>query len=125
VSARRDLADSLIATGVPFAGAGNFEQWSKIAGEIAPRVAGIRRFGSAALDLCYVACGRFDGFWELKLRPWDTAAGTLLVAEAGGRVTRFDGGPFDNYRPECLASNGRIHEEMMGVLALEEAGCRR
>jgi myo-inositol-1(or 4)-monophosphatase len=77
----------------------------------------LRRDGSAALDLCYVACGRFDGFWELKLSPWDTAAGTLIVTEAGGRISNFSGHPFSNYQPEILASNGLIHDQMIHVLA--------
>ena len=82
----------------------------------------VRRDGSAALDLCYVACGRFDGFWELKLSAWDTAAGTLVAAEAGAAVTNFDGGAFDVNRPECLVSNGLIHAEMLAVLALRRGG---
>ena len=76
----------------------------------------IRRAGSAALDLCYVAMGRFDGFWELKLSPWDVAAGSLIVREAGGIVSDFKGGTFDIYSKEILASNGRIHYEMIQVL---------
>ncbi|HEY0319586.1 MAG TPA: inositol monophosphatase family protein [Pyrinomonadaceae bacterium] len=78
----------------------------------------IRRDGSAALDLAYVACGRFDGFFEEGLRPWDVAAGVLLIEEAGGRVSHFNGQPFDHYTPPILVSNGLIHEEMMHVLAL-------
>ena len=80
------------------------------------RAQGIRRTGTAALDLCYVAAGRFDGFWELKLHPWDTAAGALIVVEAGGRVTDFTGGPFSIYGQEILASNGRVHDDMVKVL---------
>jgi len=80
------------------------------------RAQAIRRAGSAALDLCYLAMGRFDGFWELKLSPWDTAAGSLLVTEAGGKVTDFSGGPFDIRLKEILASNGKIHQQMMSVL---------
>jgi myo-inositol-1(or 4)-monophosphatase len=76
----------------------------------------IRRDGSAALDLCYLACGRFDGFWELKLKPWDTAAGLLVLHEAGGVSTRLDGGPYDIHQPDLLASNGRIHAQMVEVL---------
>jgi myo-inositol-1(or 4)-monophosphatase len=76
----------------------------------------IRRDGSAALDLCYLACGRFDGFWELNLSPWDTAAGLLILREAGGVATRLDGSPYDIHQPEILASNGRIHEQMMAVI---------
>ncbi|MCA1591473.1 MAG: inositol monophosphatase [Acidobacteria bacterium] len=78
----------------------------------------VRRDGSAALDLAYVAAGRFDGFWEEGLRPWDVAAGVLLVEEAGGRVTHYDGTPFDTYTPPIAASNGLLHEEMLRVLAL-------
>lgn len=76
----------------------------------------IRRAGSAALDLCYVAMGRFDGFWELKLSPWDVAAGSLIVRKAGGIVSDFKGGAFDIYSKEILASNGKIHYEMVQVL---------
>lgn len=76
----------------------------------------VRRPGSAAIDLAWVACGRIDGFWELNLMPWDMAAGALIVKEAGGKVTTFDGAPFDLYGPEVLASNGAIHDEMTGVL---------
>ena len=82
------------------------------------RCRGVRRTGSAALDLCYVADGRFDGFWEMNLWPWDTAAGSLIVEEAGGRMSGFDGRPYDLRVPELVASNGRIHEEMIGVLRL-------
>jgi myo-inositol-1(or 4)-monophosphatase len=74
---------------------------------------GVRRAGSAALDLCNVAAGRFDGFWEFNLNPWDTAAGVLIVQEAGGKVTRFDGSPFELNSRETLASNGLIHDALM------------
>lgn len=83
---------------------------------LALRAQGLRRTGSAALDLCYVAAGRFDGYWELKLNPWDTAAGVLMVQEAGGRVTDFANKPFSIYGKEMLASNGFIHDEMIDVL---------
>jgi myo-inositol-1(or 4)-monophosphatase len=78
---------------------------------------GVRRDGAAALDLAYVAAGRFDGFWEEGLKPWDVAAGALIVAEAGGRITHYDGSAFDIYTAPILASNGLIHEQMMRVLA--------
>lgn len=77
----------------------------------------VRRDGVAAADLCYVAAGRYDGFWELNLFPWDVAAGFLILEEAGGQVSNFSGQPFDIYQKEILASNGRIHQEMVGVLA--------
>ena len=76
---------------------------------------GLRRMGSAALDLCYVAAGRFDGFWELNLHPWDTAAGSLILTEAGGLVTDFSAKPFDINKKEILATNGKIHAEMVAV----------
>jgi myo-inositol-1(or 4)-monophosphatase len=78
----------------------------------------VRRDGSAALDLAYVACGRFDGFWEEGLRPWDVAAGVLLIEEAGGRVSYYDGSDFDIYTPPILATNDLVHEAMMRVLAV-------
>lgn len=81
--------------------------------QITLRSHGVRRAGSAALDLCYVACGRMDGFWEFNLNPWDTAAGVLMVEEAGGRVSDFSGGPFQINSRETLASNGVIHDELM------------
>jgi len=80
------------------------------------RTLAVRRLGSAALDLCYVACGRFDGFWEKDLHPWDAAAGTLIVKEAGGRVTKFGGSPFSSYDKELLSSNSKIHKHMIRVL---------
>jgi myo-inositol-1(or 4)-monophosphatase len=80
--------------------------------ELTLRSHGVRRAGSAALDLAYVACGRLDGFWEFHLNPWDTSAGYLLVEEAGGRVTHFDGGKFTLDSREVLATNGRIAGEM-------------
>ncbi len=81
----------------------------------------VRRDGSAALDLCSVAAGRFDGFWELKLKPWDVAAGSLIVREAGGMVTDLAGGPFDMHAEEILASNGIIHGQMVEVLGTSKA----
>lgn len=77
---------------------------------------GVRRTGSAALDLCYVSSGRFDGFWELKLHAWDTAAGSLILTEAGGKLSDFSGKPYSIYDSELLASNGKIHREMIDVL---------
>ena len=77
---------------------------------------GVRRTGSAALDLCYVASGRFDGFWEVKLSPWDMAAGVVIVREAGGRITDLRGNTHSIYQPEIVASNGRIHAQMLDVI---------
>ncbi|MDB5682966.1 MAG: inositol-phosphate phosphatase [Sphingomonas bacterium] len=112
VSARRDLSDALVATGMPFKGHGNAAQWRAIYDAVGPEVAGIRRFGSAALDLAWVAAGRFDAFWESDLKPWDVAAGVLLIREAGGYVSDFRGGDRAMERNEFLASNDGLHSKL-------------
>ncbi len=112
VSSRRNLNEALIATGIPYMGHGDFSQWSKIFGAIAPEVAGIRRFGAASLDLAWLAAGRFDGFWEADLQPWDVAAGLLIVKEAGGFITDFRGGDKYMTRNEFLASNDALHTKL-------------
>jgi len=117
VSARRDLADALIATGTPFLGHGNFAEWTAIFAAIGPEVAGIRRFGSAALDLAWVAAGRYDGFWESGLQPWDTAAGLLLVKEAGGFITDYRGADRAFERGEYLAANDSLHSKLHRLVA--------
>ncbi len=117
VSARRDMSESLIATGVPYLGHGDFTQWLRIFGAVAPQAAGIRRFGAASLDLAWVAAGRFDGFWESDLQPWDVAAGMLLVREAGGFVTDFRGGDRVFERAECLAAADGLHSKLHKLVA--------
>ena len=117
VSARRDLSEALIATGIPFLGHGDFRQWTAIFNAVAPEVAGIRRFGSAALDLAWVAAGRYDAFWESDLKPWDTLAGMLLVREAGGFVTDFRGGDRAMERSEFLAANDALHSKLHKLVA--------
>jgi myo-inositol-1(or 4)-monophosphatase len=117
VSARRDLADAVIATGVPFKGHGHHERFHRILGAVAPEVAGIRRFGSAALDLAWVAAGRYDGFWEEDLKYWDLAAGLLLVREAGGFVTDFRGGEAGIAKGQVLAANGDLHSRLHKLVA--------
>jgi myo-inositol-1(or 4)-monophosphatase len=116
VSETGELGISVVATGFPYDrethAKNNLIQFNKVM----PAVQGIRRLGSAALDLCYVSCGRFDGYWEPMLRPWDMAAGSLIVEEAGGRVTRYNGETFDPEFPEIAASNGKIHDELLGLL---------
>ncbi len=115
------MADSLLVTGFPY----NFKM---ILNAVIRRFSncleasqGVRRLGTAAMDLCYVACGRFEGFWEQNLQPWDTAAGMLIVREAGGRVSTFDGSAYDPFGTrEILASNGLIHNEMATLLRLKE-----
>ncbi len=116
VSSVADLRRSLLSTGFAYdvntAADNNFKYFREFvfAGQA------IRRDGSAALDMCYTACGRFDGFWELKLKPWDTAAGLLILREAGGKATRLDGSAYDIGQPDILASNGLIHEQMIAVI---------
>ncbi len=114
VSRVAKLQESLIATGFPShkrhrSPNVNFYQ------EFTLRSHGVRRAGSAALDLAYIACGRLDGYWEFKLNPWDTSAGYLLVEEAGGKITHFDGSKFTLDSREVFATNGKIHAEMQGL----------
>jgi myo-inositol-1(or 4)-monophosphatase len=93
-------------------------------GAFLKRARAVRRLGSAAIDLCYVAAGRLDGFWEQRLHPWDVSAGALLVEEAGGRVTNLSGGPFDSRRGEAIASNGFVHSAMVETIEEFKAGLR-
>lgn len=115
VSNKHSLDDSLLATGFPY----DLERMDinlKFFGQFAHLAQGLRRAGSAALDLCYVACGRLDGFWEFDLHPWDLAAGALAVKMAGGKLSDFQGKKFSVYHGQVLATNGRIHESMVKVL---------
>lgn len=116
VSKTEKLNDSLLVTGFAYDVREDLKNNLDHFGKFSLRAQGVRRTGSAALDLCYVAMGRLDGFWEMKLSPWDTAAGMRIVQEAGGRVTTFSGGPFSIDLKEILATNGRIHREMVEVL---------
>jgi myo-inositol-1(or 4)-monophosphatase len=121
VSRNAELAEALLATGFPSRkrhASPNIHFYQ----EFTLRSHGVRRAGSAALDLAYVACGRMDAFWEFNLNPWDTAAGILLVEEAGGRVTDFAGARFQLKSDEILASNGLIHEELIGFFGDMFAG---
>jgi len=118
VSGVADLGRSLLATGFPYdvrqSPINNLDHWARFI----VRAQAIRRCGSAALDLSYVACGRFDGFWELKLKPWDMAAGALIVREAGGRVTDAGDGPFVLDAPGIVATNGLLHQAIIDVLKM-------
>ena len=116
VSKTASLSESLLATGFP-PFATNHDLNIQFYFRFTMLSHGIRRAGSAALDLCSVAAGRFEGFWELKLNPWDKAAGSLLVTEAGGRVTDLEGRPFDVLGDEVFASNGLVHDEMIRVFS--------
>ncbi len=115
VSEKDSLGDSLLATGFPY-DLGRMDKNLKFFGKFAHKAQGLRRAGSAALDLSYVACGRLDGFWEFDLHPWDLAAGSLVVEMAGGKLSNFQGKKFSVYHGQVLATNGRIHESMVEVL---------
>jgi myo-inositol-1(or 4)-monophosphatase len=117
VSARRDLSESLIGTGMPHCGRGDPERWARIYAAIGPQVSGVRRFGSAALDLAWVAAGRMDGFWEDDLDVWDTAAGVILIKEAGGFVSDYRGGDRSFERREYVVGPSAIHSKLQKLIA--------
>lgn len=125
VSGTGALVDAMLVTGFAYdvhkARRNNLDHFS----DFTRTAQATRRTGSAALDLSYVATGRFDGFWELNLKPWDTIAGRLMVTEAGGRVSRFDGSGHTVYDSEILATNGHIHKSMVNVLARRRRGSQR
>ena len=115
VSRVKRLADAFMTTGIPFRARGRFDEYFKSFRKISSSSMGLRRGGSAALDLAYVASGRFDGFWEIDLSPWDTAAGAVLVREAGGNMTDVWGGQNYLKTGDILASNGLIHKELENI----------
>ncbi len=117
VSSRTRMSDALIATGIPYGSHGDFGEWIKVLAAVGPQVAGVRRFGAASLDLAWVAAGRFDGFWESDLAPWDTAAGCLLVREAGGFVTDYRGRSLPVCDGQVLAANDGLHSKLHKALA--------
>lgn len=120
VSSTRTISDSLLVTGFPYDVRENPGPIIRRFAACLGAAQGIRRLGSAALDLCYVACGRFEGFWEEHLKPWDTAAGMLIAREAGATVTDFANRPYTIHSRETLATNGHIHQQMLSLL--EEKG---
>lgn len=117
VSKAGTLEDSLLATGFPYDRNLSPDGYLAMLRVFLTRIQGIRRGGSAAIDLCYVACGRFDGYYEMKLQPWDKAAGMMIVEEAGGKLTDFSGAPLTLTGLQNLATNGLIHAEMLTALA--------
>lgn len=116
VTTTDSVIDSLLVTGFPYSVQQSPQRFLDVFGAFLTRARAVRRLGSAAIDLCYVAAGRMDGFWEESLQPWDTLAGALIVEEAGGRVTGIDGTPWVAGNGHILASNGAIHEEMLQIL---------
>ncbi len=116
VSKEKELSRSLLATGFPYDVHQHPDDVMAAMKSMIVKAQGIRRAGAAAIDLVYVACGRFEGFWEKKLKPWDTAAGILIVTEAGGRVSDYGGGDYNPFVPEIVASNSHIHSQMTDIL---------
>jgi myo-inositol-1(or 4)-monophosphatase len=125
VSATTELVDAMLVTGFPYDVHQKIPDLIGMFGAFLGRARAVRRLGSAALDLCYVAAGRFDGFWEQELKPWDVAAGALIVTEAGGRISGMDGSPFDAAAAHLVASNALIHERMLAVVRGYRAGRSR
>jgi len=116
VTGQSKLTESFMATGFPYDNRGKQKVYLDILGRVNTKTRGIRRLGSAALDLAYVACGRFDGFYEYGLNPWDMAAGALLVTEAGGKITNFSGNDDYLFGPTMLCSNGILQEEFLNLM---------
>lgn len=116
VSSTDRLVDAMLVTGFPYTIHQASEELVSLFSAFLSRAQAVRRLGSAALDLCYVAAGRMDGFWEQHLKPWDMAAGALMLAEAGGRITALDGSPFDVRQGQLMASNGILHPALLEVV---------
>lgn len=116
VSKTKDLGDSLLATGFPYSDFGKLDSYIELLKYLMKNSRGIRRFGSAAIDLSWVACGRFDGFWEYSLKPWDVAAGSLILKQAGGLVSDFKGGNNYLYGKEIVSGNPEIQQELLNLV---------
>jgi myo-inositol-1(or 4)-monophosphatase len=116
VSTTAALVDAMLVTGFPYDVHSRIDEIVGLFGRFVGRARAVRRLGSAAIDLCYVAAGRMDGFWESDLKPWDIAGGALIVAEAGGRVTNMDGSAFASRGRHVLASNGLLHDAMLEIV---------
>jgi myo-inositol-1(or 4)-monophosphatase len=122
VSSATALIDAMLVTGFPYDVHTRVEEIVGLFGAFVGQARAVRRLGSAAIDLCYVAAGRLDGFWETDLKPWDVAGGALIVSEAGGRVTNTDGEPFTSRGGHVLATNGHLHDAMLSVIRTFRAG---
>ena len=120
VSTSMTVSESFLVTGFPYNLRDHFDPLMTRFSKCLKASQGVRRLGSAAIDLCFIACGRFDGFWEQNLKPWDTAAGELIAREAGAIVTDFSNKPFTINKQEILVTNGRIHKEMLSLLTIED-----
>jgi myo-inositol-1(or 4)-monophosphatase len=120
VSQSKTVSESFLVTGFPYNLRDHLDPLIMRFTKCLKASQGVRRLGSAAIDLCFVACGRFDGFWEQNLKPWDTAAGELIAREAGAIVTDFSNNPFTIDKTEILASNGKIHNDMISLLKIED-----
>jgi myo-inositol-1(or 4)-monophosphatase len=121
VSNASSLRDALLCTGFPYDVYLSADEVVGLFSRFVEEGRAVRRLGSAALDLCYVAAGRLDGFWENRLHPWDMAAGALLVEEAGGTISGYDGSAFHARRDDCVASNGVLHPAMLEVITRYQA----
>jgi myo-inositol-1(or 4)-monophosphatase len=120
VSGCDDMVDALLCTGFPYTIREERQRLVDVFGALLGEAQGIRRLGSAALDLCYLAAARLDAFWEDRLHPWDMAAGNLIVEEAGGRVTNYQNGPVDMRGGQIIATNGLLHDRMIETIARAE-----
>ena len=122
VSSTDQMVDAMLVTGFPYDVHGRIDEIVGLFAQFVGRARAVRRLGSAAIDLCYIAAGRMDAFWERDLKPWDIAGGALIVAEAGGRITNMDGRPFASRGRDVLATNGLLHDDMLRVIAAFRAG---
>lgn len=120
VSSQTELVSSLIVTGFPYDRRENADRYARVLARVLSKIQGIRRTGSAALDMCYVACGRFDGYWEYGLEPWDAAASLIAITEAGGTWTGFEGVPYRLGTSGVVATNGLIHAELQAAVGSGE-----
>jgi myo-inositol-1(or 4)-monophosphatase len=125
VSTANRLVDALLVTGFPYNVHERVEEIVGLFGAFVGKARAVRRLGSAAIDLCYVAAGRMDGFWEVDLKPWDVSGGALLVSEAGGRVTTMTGDAFTSRSAQVLATNGELHDQMLDVIRGHRESPRR